>query len=219
VESTIPAGIGYAAALSLANLDAEIHLVCRNAGMQVTSSQNISLCLLDTFRTHHHIIENNVVADRCATAKNKIVDATGNSKIHCHLCDTSSMESVRAFAKSFSADHPRIDVLVNNAGAMPTERTLTSEGNEQIMATMLGGTLLLTDLLLPALQRAPGGGRVINVSSGGAYSVKGISQDLNYEQIAKYDGTFFYALAKRNQLILSEGNTLLAIIFKSNFES
>jgi NAD(P)-dependent dehydrogenase (short-subunit alcohol dehydrogenase family) len=159
-----------------------------------------------------------ISVERCAAAKHKLVESTGNSNIHCHTCDTSLMSSVHSFAQSFRAEHAHLDVLVNNAGAMPTERTVTAEGNEQVMATMLGGTMLLTDLLLPALRRrrtqtqtqtqtagGRGRGRVINVSSGGAYSVKGISQDLNCENIAKYDGTFFYALAKRNQIILSEG--------------
>jgi dehydrogenase/reductase SDR family member 12 len=151
--------------------------------------------------------------DRCVAAKNKIVASTGNSNIHCHTCDTSLFASVRSFSQSFLAQHHRLDVLVNNAGAMPTERTHTEEGNEQIMATMLGGTMLLTDLLLPALQKSPGGaGRVINVSSGGAYSVKGINEDLNCDRIAKYDGTFFYALAKRNQIILSEGVMTIVVL-------
>lgn len=136
-------------------------------------------------------------------ARSKIAEITGNHKIYCHICDTSVMNSVRSFSEDFLKHHSRLDVLVNNAGGMPSERTITSEGNEQIMATMLGGTMLLTSRLLSALKKSEDA-RVINVSSGGAYTVKGITQDLNNENIKKYDGTFFYALAKRNQIILTE---------------
>lgn len=79
---------------------------------------------------------------------------------------------------------------------------------------MLGGTFLLTRLLLPALEEAAktattteaaageGGGesgerrpsqgaRVINVSSGGMYTVSGagIAEDMNSEKVEPYDGT------------------------------
>jgi dehydrogenase/reductase SDR family member 12 len=141
--------------------------------------------------------------ERCEDAKNSIIRATGNSKVFSHVCDVGVMASVRSFGSTFVNEVPQLDVLVNNAGGMPATRTLTEEGNEIIMATMVGGTLLLTDMLLPALCKSTDP-RVINVSSGGAYSVRAHTTDLNCEAVAKYDGTFFYALAKRNQIVLTE---------------
>ena len=72
---------------------------------------------------------------------------------------------------------------------------------------MLGGTFLLTKLLMPALEEAAtrhgsggstekaegvapgGGGRVINVSSGGMYTVsgEGISKDMDSRRVDPYD--------------------------------
>ncbi|CAM9299765.1 unnamed protein product, partial [Ectocarpus fasciculatus] len=166
------AGLGFATAMETAKLQAEVHLLCRNAV-------------------------------KCEDAKKKIVDATGNTKIYCHTCDVSEMHSIRQFATQFTVDIPRLDVLINNAGCMPTSKTMTTEGHEVIMATMLGGTMLLTDLLLPALRKSEAA-RVINVSSGGAYSVAPRLQDLDFKSTSKYDGTLFYAVAKRNQILLTE---------------
>lgn len=75
-------------------------------------------------------------------------------------------------------------------------------------ATMLGGTFLLTKLLLPALEGAStnssdggegrpnklggsGRARVINVSSGGMYTVAGggVSENMDSNRVKPYDGT------------------------------
>ncbi|CAM9460763.1 unnamed protein product [Hapterophycus canaliculatus] len=93
-------------------------------------------------------------------------------------------------------------------------------------ATMVGGAYLLTRLLLPALEEAAKiatttaagagaasddggqkeGARVINVSSGGMYTVSGagIAEDMNSKRVEPYDGTVVYALAKRAQVTLTE---------------
>jgi len=73
----------------------------------------------------------------------------------------------------------------------PASRSSTSEGNEVIMATALGGTMLLTDQLLPILRKSQRP-RIINVSSGGAYTVHARKDDLNTQQMTKYDGTLIY---------------------------
>lgn len=65
---------------------------------------------------------------------------------------------------------------------------------------MLGGTYLLTKLVLPSLERAAeeaeregreAGAHVINVSSGGMYTVSaaGVAADLNSLSVEPYDGT------------------------------
>jgi NAD(P)-dependent dehydrogenase (short-subunit alcohol dehydrogenase family) len=78
----------------------------------------------------------------------------------------------------------------------PTERSLTTEGNEVIMATALGGTMLLSSLLLPILKKADRP-RIINVSSGGAYTVRALLNDLNTENFSKYDGTLTYVYSSK----------------------
>ena len=54
-----------------------------------------------------------------------VLKVTGNRDEQVCLCD-----DVRAFAARFTADEPRLDVLVNNAGVLPAERPVSADGNE-----------------------------------------------------------------------------------------
>ena len=51
--------------------------------------------------------------------------------------DLGSLGSVRAFAERVGADHPRLDLLVNNAGVMAVPEGRTEDGFE----TQLGSTI------------------------------------------------------------------------------
>ena len=48
--------------------------------------------------------------------------------------DLSRMSEVRRIAREFRATHPRLDVLLNNAGALFARRELTPEGLERTLA-------------------------------------------------------------------------------------
>lgn len=76
--------------------------------------------------------------------------------------DLADLDSVRAFAEGLRADHPRLDVLVNNAGVMGPPRTLSAQGHELQFAANHLGHFALTGLLLDLL---PADGRVVTVSS------------------------------------------------------
>lgn len=78
--------------------------------------------------------------------------------------DLASFASVRAAAERFLAAHPKLDVLVNNAGVAVPARTTTPDGHELTWQTNFLGPFLLTELLLPALRRSPSP-RVVNVGS------------------------------------------------------
>ena len=82
------------------------------------------------------------------------------------LLDLASLASVAAFAERMTAAHPALDTLVNNAGVMaPPRRQLTADGFELQFGTNYLGHFALTAHLLPALLRADGGARVVEVSS------------------------------------------------------
>jgi NAD(P)-dependent dehydrogenase (short-subunit alcohol dehydrogenase family) len=86
------------------------------------------------------------------------------------LLDTSSLESVRAFA----ADAPeRIDVLINNAGVMAVDEARTPDGFELQIATNYLGAFALTALLLPRLTD-----RVVMTSSLAHYGGRIVPDDL-----------------------------------------
>ncbi|MER6094719.1 oxidoreductase [Streptomyces sp. NPDC001728] len=78
--------------------------------------------------------------------------------------DLADLDSVRAFAGRVREEHPRLDVLINNAGVMAPPRTLSPQGHELQFATNHLGHFALTGLLLDLLAagRDP---RVVTVSS------------------------------------------------------
>lgn len=78
--------------------------------------------------------------------------------------DLADLDSVRAFATGLRADHPRLDVLVNNAGVMAPPRTLTAQGHELQFAANHLGHFALTGLLLDLLTSGTDS-RVVTVTS------------------------------------------------------
>jgi len=116
--------------------------------------------------------------------------------------DLSLLADVRDLAFRLKAQHPCIDVLINNAGALFNQREETDEGFEMTLATDLLSPYLLTRLLIPALG-ASQGGRVIQVASGGMYT-QGIRVDDLQFRNEPYDGPTAYARAKRALVILTE---------------
>lgn len=149
--------------------------------------------------TVHMVVRNR---DRGESALSRIAAAAGRERPELHLCDISSLASVRELAAGFLAAGKPLDVLINNAGVLPPRRIHTGEGFELTFATNVLGPFLLTALLLPALRRsAPS--RVINVSSGGMYTERIDLDDLQLEH-RDFDGARFYAHTKRAEVILSE---------------
>ena len=133
--------------------------------------------------------------ERLDALRGELVQAHGADRFPTVVADMSSLESVRAAAAQVLATEARLDVLVDNAGAIHAERTVTEEGLEATFATMVAGPFVLIRDLLPLLE-ASGDGRVINVISGGMYFQALPLDDLQYEQ-GQFDGTRAYARAKR----------------------
>jgi retinol dehydrogenase-12 len=78
--------------------------------------------------------------------------------------DMASFASIREAAALLAAAHPKLDVLVNNAGVVTKKREVNADGHEVIWATNFLGPVLLTRLLLPQILNASRP-RVVNVSS------------------------------------------------------
>jgi NAD(P)-dependent dehydrogenase (short-subunit alcohol dehydrogenase family) len=107
------------------------------------------------------------------------------------VCDVSSLASLKAFTDGWTGP---LDVLVNNAGVMPPQRTLTSDGIELTFATNVIGPFWLT-------RRLPlDGARVITVASGGMYGQR-LDRDLQNED---YTPVKAYARTKRCEVVLTE---------------
>lgn len=103
-------------------------------------------------------------AAKGAAALDEVRRQSGNEKIELMLADLSSMASVRSLALSIDRQHPTVNVLVNNAAIYTKERQVTDDGLEKMFATNHLAPFLLTNMLLPNLERgAPA--RVITISA------------------------------------------------------
>ncbi|MFF1918088.1 oxidoreductase [Streptomyces sp. NPDC058239] len=98
-------------------------------------------------------------------AREGIRAAVTGADLEVRELDLASLASVQAFAKELTAEHPAIDLLINNAGVLHLgpART-TADGFELHMGTNMLGHFALTGLLLDSLGRTAAA-RVINISS------------------------------------------------------
>lgn len=104
--------------------------------------------------------------------------------------DLTSLDSIRAAAADLRISHPRIDLLINNAGIMYTPRKTTADGFELQFGTNHLGHFALTGLLLEQLLPVPGS-RVVTVSSTGhriraAIHFDDLQWEHSYSRVAAY---------------------------------
>ncbi|HEX9013221.1 MAG TPA: SDR family oxidoreductase [Anaerolineaceae bacterium] len=102
--------------------------------------------------------------DRTAAAAQEIRERSGNAQVDFLTADLSSQAEVRRLAEEFKARYPRLDVLVNNAGAVFSSRQVSADGHEMTFALNHLAYFLLTNLLLERLQ-ASAPARIVNVAS------------------------------------------------------
>jgi NAD(P)-dependent dehydrogenase (short-subunit alcohol dehydrogenase family) len=103
-------------------------------------------------------------ADKSARTTERLRAETRNQSINFMLADLSSQAQIRALASEFKRRYDRLDVLVNNAGALFMSRTLSVDGIEMTFALNHLSYFLLTNLLLDLL-KASAPSRIVNVAS------------------------------------------------------
>jgi NAD(P)-dependent dehydrogenase (short-subunit alcohol dehydrogenase family) len=102
--------------------------------------------------------------ERGERALQEVRSASANDNVRLMLCDLSSQRSIREFAAAFEAENDRLDVLLNNAGAVYLRRQESVDGLELSFALNHMGYFLLTNLLLDVI-KASAPARIVNVSS------------------------------------------------------
>jgi NAD(P)-dependent dehydrogenase (short-subunit alcohol dehydrogenase family) len=117
------------------------------------------------------------------------------------VADLEDLDQVRDLAARITQRYPRVDVLLNNAGALFRARRLAPGGLEATIALNLLSPYLLTEALLPALEAA--GGRVVTMTSAGMYTQRFDLPTLVMGG-AGYNGVVAYGRAKRAQVVLTE---------------
>jgi NAD(P)-dependent dehydrogenase (short-subunit alcohol dehydrogenase family) len=88
----------------------------------------------------------------------------GATRASRYVGDLSSLSEVRRLASEIRAEHPRIHVLINNAGAVFARRQQSVDGFELTLALNVLSPFLLTHLLADGLAAAAPA-RVVNVAS------------------------------------------------------
>jgi NAD(P)-dependent dehydrogenase (short-subunit alcohol dehydrogenase family) len=121
--------------------------------------------------------------ERCTAAVERIRGQSGNSAVESLAADLSSQAEVRRLAQEFCLRYPRLDVLVNNAGAFFLRRHYSVDGIEMTLAVNHFSYFLLTLELLDVL-KASAPARIVNVASNSHWR-----QRLNFEHL---DGGWFY---------------------------
>ena len=101
-----------------------------------------------------------VVVGRDATRTHALAGELGVRGV---TADFTSLASVRRLAEDLLAVNPRIDVLLDNAGAAVPASRPTVDGNEPNYQVNALAPFLLITLLTPALEQ--GGGRVVTTTS------------------------------------------------------
>lgn len=81
-----------------------------------------------------------------------------------HIADLSLIAEMKRVAGEIAAAEPRIDVLINNAGAMFAKRQTTGDGLERTFALNHMAYFALTDGLLERLKATPGA-RIVSTAS------------------------------------------------------
>jgi NAD(P)-dependent dehydrogenase (short-subunit alcohol dehydrogenase family) len=95
----------------------------------------------------------------------EIKEKSANASVELMLADLSSQEEIRRLADEFKEAYPRLDVLINNAGVIRSERITTADGLETTFAVNHLAYFLLTEVLLDVL-KASAPSRIVNVASG-----------------------------------------------------
>src|SRR5260221_861476 len=103
-------------------------------------------------------------ARRGAARVDAIKRVTGNDRVDLLVADLSSQAQIRRLVDEFLRRYSRLDVLVNNAGALFMRRRESVDGIEMTLALNHLAPFLLTNLLLPTL-KASSPARIVTVAS------------------------------------------------------
>ncbi len=145
--------------------------------------------------------------DKGNDAKARITAATPNAVVTVQQLDLTSLDNIRTAADALRTAHPRIDLLINNAGVMYTDKASTKDGFELQFGTNHLGHFALTGRLLENML-AVDGSRVVTVSSYGhriraRIHFDDLQLDRNYDRVVAYGQSklanlmFTYELARR----------------------
>jgi NAD(P)-dependent dehydrogenase (short-subunit alcohol dehydrogenase family) len=124
------------------------------------------------------------------TKQDLVAGGADPSRLHVVAADFTSLTEVAATATRVGLEHPRLDLLVNNAGVFASDtRTTTADGHEVTFQVNYLAPYLLTRMLWAPLTAAPGS-KILNVSSslhrGGRLHWGDVESAKRYSAVAAY---------------------------------
>jgi NAD(P)-dependent dehydrogenase (short-subunit alcohol dehydrogenase family) len=139
--------------------------------------------------------------DKGKEAAGRVEQANPNAVVNVQQLDLTSLDAIRDAAEALKAAHQRIDLLINNAGVMYTDKGTTKDGFELQFGTNHLGHFALTGLLLDRLLPVEGS-RVVTVSSVGHRILAKIHfDDLQWER--SYNRVAAYGQSKLANLMFT----------------
>jgi len=120
---------------------------------------------------------------------------SGNEKVAMVVFDLGDLASVRSGASQILETCDRIDVLLNNAGIVLSDRRVSADGLEATFAVNHLGPFLLTELLMDRIKNSSPS-RIVNVAS---TAHKGARRGLNFDDLQStfaYSGMRVYSQSK-----------------------
>jgi NAD(P)-dependent dehydrogenase (short-subunit alcohol dehydrogenase family) len=139
--------------------------------------------------------------DKGKDAVDRIRATSPNADVAVQQLDLTSLDAIRKTAEDLKAAHDRIDLLINNAGVMYTDKATTKDGFELQFGTNHLGHFAFTGLLLDRLLPVQGS-RVVTVSSIGHRIIAKIHfDDLQWER--SYNRVAAYGQSKLANLMFT----------------
>ncbi len=127
-----------------------------------------------------HVVMVSRGAERGQPALDKLKAEFGDS-VEMMLCDMSDLVNISKLHAEFTAKFDRLDVLLNNAGAMWGRREKTAQGHEMTFGVNHLGYFVMAQIFLPLL-KATEGSRIINTASEAHRMANLKLKNLNWEK-------------------------------------
>ena len=126
--------------------------------------------------------------------------ALGQGQVDLVSLDLNSLESTRKAADQIADQYGNLDVLINNAGLFAKTKQLTADGFEQQFGVNYLGHFLLTQKLLPVLEKAPKA-RIVHLASIAHWA--GSIKPNKFRAEGFYNPLFYYGQSKLANLLFS----------------
>ena len=154
----------------------------------------------------HDVLLHGRNLEKLERVQKTLLELNGGRHIEVYVADLSLMKDVEALAQAVVQKHPKLDVLINNAGVYKTPDPITQNGLDVRFAVNTIAPYLLTQRLLSLLGTS---GRVINLSSAAQSTV-------NLEALAGRVQLSDGAAYAQSKLALTMWSRSLALSLKDN---